>query len=260
MYCPKCSEAQVSENVRFCKRCGLPLEAVQDLIASEERSTSRVDGLLLKQKDISIGAGLMYIGSLVAMFWARSHLGADGDVLPQVFLILGFTLGFILLLFHPLLSGLKKLFSDSGEGNNARKKSKRSSTDSKRDGVNLGALLMFLGTVKAMVLSTMISDPARRPALTVAMATVGLMLLLISRWLVGGVYRMFFEESLADQQANSEQLTAGLSEVKGGAFKPALPPAHHNGAIPVEAFTSNKVEVAQPPSVTEKTTGLLGKQ
>lgn len=28
MFCPKCSQQQASEDVRFCSRCGLPLEAV----------------------------------------------------------------------------------------------------------------------------------------------------------------------------------------------------------------------------------------
>lgn len=259
MFCPKCSEAQVSEDTRFCKRCGLRLDAVQNLIANEAVSES--DGRLPRQRDISIGAGLMYIGSVVAMVWSRAHLGADGDVMPQVFLILGLTLGFILLLFHPLLGGLKKLSSDSEEGSDGRKVSKRGATRAKqRDGINLGALLMFLGTVKAMALSTLVSDPARRPGLTVAMATVGFMMLVVLRWLVGGVYRLFFQDYVADQKAQSERVTADLSAVNGGAFEPALPPAQHHGAIPVDTFASREVEVVQPPSVTEKTTGLLGKR
>jgi hypothetical protein len=34
MYCPKCSQQQVSDEVRFCSRCGFPLGAVRELIAS----------------------------------------------------------------------------------------------------------------------------------------------------------------------------------------------------------------------------------
>jgi hypothetical protein len=34
MYCPQCSQLQASESVRFCPRCGLPLEAVATIIAN----------------------------------------------------------------------------------------------------------------------------------------------------------------------------------------------------------------------------------
>jgi hypothetical protein len=34
MYCPKCSQQQVSEQQRFCSRCGFPLSGVADLIAT----------------------------------------------------------------------------------------------------------------------------------------------------------------------------------------------------------------------------------
>lgn len=34
MYCPKCSQQQVSEEMRFCSRCGFPLEGVKELVAS----------------------------------------------------------------------------------------------------------------------------------------------------------------------------------------------------------------------------------
>src|SRR5919199_883923 len=40
MYCPKCGQQQVSEELRFCSRCGLPLRAVSELIAD--------DGALMK--------------------------------------------------------------------------------------------------------------------------------------------------------------------------------------------------------------------
>ena len=83
MFCPRCSEAQVAEDVRFCKRCGLRLEAVQDLIDNEAMAESRADSRLPRQKDISIGAGLMFIGTVVAMLWSQGHLGGDRDVLPR---------------------------------------------------------------------------------------------------------------------------------------------------------------------------------
>ena len=34
MYCPMCSQQQVSDEMRFCSRCGFPLSAVRELVAS----------------------------------------------------------------------------------------------------------------------------------------------------------------------------------------------------------------------------------
>jgi len=35
MYCPKCSQAQISEDIRFCSRCGFLLTGVAQLIAND---------------------------------------------------------------------------------------------------------------------------------------------------------------------------------------------------------------------------------
>jgi hypothetical protein len=35
MFCPKCSQSQVSENMRFCSRCGFPLIGVAELVAND---------------------------------------------------------------------------------------------------------------------------------------------------------------------------------------------------------------------------------
>jgi predicted amidophosphoribosyltransferase len=32
MYCPQCSQEQVSEEMRFCSRCGFPLAIVSQLV------------------------------------------------------------------------------------------------------------------------------------------------------------------------------------------------------------------------------------
>jgi len=35
MYCPKCSQQQASEELRFCSRCGFPLAGVSTLLAND---------------------------------------------------------------------------------------------------------------------------------------------------------------------------------------------------------------------------------
>lgn len=256
MFCPRCSEAQISEDVRFCKRCGLRLEVVHALVSEEATSASRPESFLPKQKDISIGAALMFIGSVVAMLWAVAHRGGDADVLPQVYLILGFTLGFILLLFHPLLGGLKKLFSETKEGS-AGEGTTEDKRTTQRNGINLGALLMFLGTIKAMALSTLKPDLLQRPLVTIEIATAMFLMLLVVRWLIAGVYRSFFGSSAAPK-GTEERVTAELQQ----GFRersPALPAAQHDAFIPLQK-NAESVEMAQPVSVTENTTGLLNRK
>src|SRR3712207_952231 len=34
MFCPQCSQPQATEDVRFCSRCGLPLEGVAAVLAN----------------------------------------------------------------------------------------------------------------------------------------------------------------------------------------------------------------------------------
>ena len=127
--------------------------------------------------------------------------------------------------------------------------------------MNLGALLMFLGTIKAMFLSTVQDNPEKRVVMTLALATGVFLFLLVIRWLVERVYRLIFKNSIADKEEQAERVTADLSlAAKERASELGLPAADHLGAIPVEAFTPTKVEFASPPSVTENTTGLLGKQ
>src|SRR4051812_43243252 len=35
MFCPRCSQEQVSEELRFCSRCGLPLGLISEVVAHE---------------------------------------------------------------------------------------------------------------------------------------------------------------------------------------------------------------------------------
>jgi hypothetical protein len=35
MYCPRCSQQQVSEEIKFCSRCGLPLALVAEVLAHD---------------------------------------------------------------------------------------------------------------------------------------------------------------------------------------------------------------------------------
>ena len=115
---------------------------------------------------------------------------------------------------------------------------------------------MFLGTIKALLLSTQVPDPSRRPALTVAIATGMFLILLVIRWLMEGVYRLFFNSG--EERLGVERVTSDLPSAINGELATALPPAQNHG-IPVGVFNSRRYEMTQPSSVTENTTELLSK-
>jgi hypothetical protein len=69
MFCPKCSQEQVSDETRFCSRCGFQLNVVKALLTEE--SSSPNDAIIkpdrsLRKRDMTIGAAIMFFFALVA--------------------------------------------------------------------------------------------------------------------------------------------------------------------------------------------------
>lgn len=257
MFCPKCSQVQPSNRLRFCSRCGFRLDDVRALIEHEETLATddqpSAESLLPRQKDISIGAGLMFIGGIVAVLWGFIIGTGPLDVLlPQAFFILGFTLAFILLFFNPLVRTLHKLFSGSEE--------KPQDLSRQQTGINLGAILMFIGTLKAMLLAPLM-NLGSKGATTLLMMTGGFLLLLVLRWLIQAVYQLLFKTTARSQEEvsanDTSDLTARLGPVPHGGN---LPPARSIPVNDLAASETKKAKVAQPASVTEYTTELLEKE
>lgn len=78
MYCPRCSQQQISEDVSFCTRCGFQLGVVRELLvtggtASDEPIVSRPGQQRLKRKGIRLGVKLMFFSlMLFPIFFALS--------------------------------------------------------------------------------------------------------------------------------------------------------------------------------------------
>ena len=73
MYCPQCSQQQVSENVRFCSRCGFSLQIVTALLTNDgalpEHAVAEVESRLSRrQKGVRLGE-----------FSDRARAGVDAD-------------------------------------------------------------------------------------------------------------------------------------------------------------------------------------
>jgi hypothetical protein len=94
MYCPKCSQEQISDEMRFCSRCGFSLVVVRDLVAGGEPLVKR-DGET-QPAQLSCGqkgarrAAWMLLTSLVLALFVGFLTAIDDDF--AVFLLLPFLL------------------------------------------------------------------------------------------------------------------------------------------------------------------------
>ena len=70
MYCPQCSQEHISDEVRFCPRCGFQLDALKMLLAENqnglamsesERETQLVS---TRKKDVLLGATAMLVAAI----------------------------------------------------------------------------------------------------------------------------------------------------------------------------------------------------
>ena len=98
MFCPKCSQQQVSDEARFCSRCGFQLGIVKAALAADESQVTSplvapgtpaaVPARSRRQRDKTVGAFLMF---LVALFVAATT-GDEGPVVITILLWLLLTL------------------------------------------------------------------------------------------------------------------------------------------------------------------------
>jgi hypothetical protein len=68
MFCPRCGHQQSSEMLRFCSRCGLPMEEVSDALAASDLSVNR-EAKLQREKQEVMGITLIIIGLLVSLIY-----------------------------------------------------------------------------------------------------------------------------------------------------------------------------------------------
>ena len=99
MYCPRCSQQQSSDTVRFCSRCGLLLIGVKELLDNE--GIPRTPGapaqkrkLSAREKGTRLGAKIMFFSAALLIPFFALSIAAENPA-P---LIVPFTLFFIGLL------------------------------------------------------------------------------------------------------------------------------------------------------------------
>jgi hypothetical protein len=96
MYCPKCSQQQSSEEMRFCSRCGFPLSGVGLLLRNEgmlpvpgpERNTGRRRQMIKESVLFTLGAWVVMLVAMV--FWeSGGMLEIVGKGASVIFFLLG---------------------------------------------------------------------------------------------------------------------------------------------------------------------------
>lgn len=103
MYCPKCGQQQISAEVRFCSRCGLPVSGLEKWIADADASATRkeeaqVVALSPRRKGMRRGAKLMFLSVvLVPLFFGLGILVEDA--IPMLFPLAVFLAGLSMTLY-----------------------------------------------------------------------------------------------------------------------------------------------------------------
>ncbi|HVF54973.1 MAG TPA: zinc ribbon domain-containing protein [Pyrinomonadaceae bacterium] len=99
MFCPKCSQQQISEEVRFCSRCGFQLGIVKALLVAEDvpgtlaSGTPQVPDRSRRKRDVTFGALLMFICALfVAAVTVELPPGHSGPIVALVIFWLALSL------------------------------------------------------------------------------------------------------------------------------------------------------------------------
>jgi len=70
MFCPKCSQQQVSDETRFCSRCGFQLNVVKALLVNDEMPPSPDAAIQkinrsLRKRDMTFGALFMFVFAMI---------------------------------------------------------------------------------------------------------------------------------------------------------------------------------------------------
>lgn len=83
MFCPQCSQHQISGNIRFCSRCGFQLNVVKALLAADREDSSSKSPECIeanrsrRKRDMTIGVLCMFLFAFHSA-WTTEDLSLEG--------------------------------------------------------------------------------------------------------------------------------------------------------------------------------------
>ncbi|MDQ2975256.1 MAG: hypothetical protein M3R69_07580 [Acidobacteriota bacterium] len=97
MYCPRCSQQQTSDVVRFCPGCGFQLNVVAELLSTNgalitREAETRKKVALLERKGVRVGAKLLFLSLFLLPLAILLSVAFDSPgpfVLPFIVFLLG---------------------------------------------------------------------------------------------------------------------------------------------------------------------------
>src|SRR5947209_8113358 len=94
MHCPRCGQPQVSNEVRFCSRCGFRLDIVTELLKNDGAlvpQTGAPSQSAMRRRRTRQGAKLMFISAFLMPFALALSIATDSPgpliIPPTVFLM-----------------------------------------------------------------------------------------------------------------------------------------------------------------------------
>jgi hypothetical protein len=118
MYCPKCSQGQISDEVRFCPRCWLRLDALKMLLVENqnglamseaERETQLVS---TRKRDVLIGATVMPVAAIsIVLLMISSVAGTPWQAVIIPLLLVWIGIASVILLSGHAAREVTNLFS-----------------------------------------------------------------------------------------------------------------------------------------------------
>jgi hypothetical protein len=181
----------------------------------------------LRQRDISLGAGLMIIGLINAILITSGFArGGTANELRMLTLALG------------LFFSATMMFSQSSP---------------RHRGLTLGATMIFLGSLIGAAAGSAGAGPAT------LLAIVGVFLLISLFWtrLSGAFTRLFFDKELTHESPNHAPLQPMFKAAN--TTQPLLPQMQSSAVVEINPQEMKTKEPLQPFSVTEDSTSLLNK-
>lgn len=92
MYCPRCSQQQISEDVSFCTRCGFQLGPVKELLAGGGSVPQIIPpaGRWSQRRRVRLGAKLMFFSLVLLPIFFAISLAVDeaGPLVPPALIFL----------------------------------------------------------------------------------------------------------------------------------------------------------------------------